>query len=416
MRRAGLACALALATACQSDCVVGVGVDKVPQQPQANPSTSATATAAEPGHPREQPTPSFPIRTNGVSFVDASGRPFEWRGITAFRLAEMIANGREQDAIAYLDWAKSEQITVVRVLLMAQHLFTLAPEAGRAALPRLLDHAKARGIAVEVVALADTKGTTLDYETHIREVGRIAQERGNAFVEIANEPGHPTQDPKLHDPAFVKRLADLLPQPLIVVLGSVEYAAGYGAGDYVTAHLPRGNKEWDHVLALKDGARLVAQFKKPVVSDEPIGAGPEYQAGRRDNEPSRFAAAAALTRFLGMSATFHYEGGLGAAKIPSGREAACLAAWQMGLTLLNDVPLDTELREGRQLAEIMQTPPGRAVFGRVHCRPGRGLAHRFHAYRIADVRRRLEGSPDKRSSWRSDPDLGARIAFQGGFS
>ena len=351
MRRAGLSCALALAAGCQ---FVWCSVDKSPEQPQANPSTSST----------EQQTPAFPIRTKGASFVGASGRPFEWRGITAFRLAEMIANGREQDATAYLDWAKSEQLTVVRVLLMAQHLFKLTPEAGRAALPRLLDHAKARGIAVEVVALADTKDTTLDYEAHIREVGRIAQERGNAFVEIANEPGHPTQDPKLHDPAFVKRLAGLLPEALTVALGSVEYAEAFGAGDYVTAHLPRGNKDWDHVLALRDGARLVAQFKKPVVSDEPIGAGPAYQAGRRDNEPSRFAAAAALTRFVGMGATFHYEGGL-QANIPRGREAACLAAWQLGLALLNEMPVDGELRERAQIADIMPTPPARAAFGRV---------------------------------------------------
>lgn len=359
MRRAWLACAVALAAGCQSiDCSIG----KVAEQPGA--TSAATAAGTQPGNPTELSTPAYPIRTSGTSFVDASGRPFEWRGITAFRLAEMVANGREPDATAYLDWTKSEHLTVVRVLLMAQHLFKLTPEAGRGALPRLLDLAKARGIAVEVVALADTKDAVLDYEAHIREVGRIALERGNALVEIANEPGHPTQDPKLHDPAFARRLAALLPDPLAVALGSVEYGEGFGNGEYVTTHLPRGQKDWDHVLAVKDGARLLSQFRKPVISDEPIGAGPEYQPGRRDNEPSRFAAAAALTRFVGMSGTFHYEAGL-QAKIPRGREAACLAAWQMGLALVKDVPHDGELLEGRQLAEIIQTPPARAAFGRV---------------------------------------------------
>ena len=51
----------------------------------------------------------------------------------------MIASGKEAEAAAYLDWAKSQDINVVRVLLMAQHLFELTPEAGRAALPKLLD-------------------------------------------------------------------------------------------------------------------------------------------------------------------------------------------------------------------------------------------------------------------------------------
>jgi hypothetical protein len=276
----------------------------------------------------------------------------------------MIAGGREQEAIAYLDWAKSEQLTVVRVLLTAQHLFKLPPDAGRSALPRLLDLAKERGIAVEVVALADTKDVPLDYEAHIREIGRVALERGNAFVELANEPGHPTQDPRVHQPAFLQRLASQLPESLVVALGSIEYGDAFAAADYATTHVPRGEKDWDHVLAIPERLKTVIAVRKPLVSDEPIGAAPEYQPGRRDNEPSRFAAAAALTRFVGMSATFHYEGGLHAT-IPAGREAACLAAWQLGLALLNDVPLDGEFVAGKRLANIAGTTGVRAAFGRV---------------------------------------------------
>ncbi len=299
----------------------------------------------------------------GTGFADAAGRPFSWRGITAFRLAEMIAAGREQEAVAYLDWARAEQLNVVRVLLMARHLFKLTPEAGRAALPRLLDLAKERGIAVEIVAFADTKGVPVDYEAHIREIGRVATEKGNAFIEIANEPGHPTQDERLHDPAFAKRLADLLPEPLVVALGSVEFGEDYAAGDYATFHFARGQKEWDHVLALSDGARRVRELKKPIVSDEPMGAGPEYQPGRRDNEPSRFAAAAALTRLAGMAATFHYEGGL-QARIPVGREAACLTAWRSGLALLDGLRLDGEFLEGDEVRSLADVK-ARGVFARV---------------------------------------------------
>jgi hypothetical protein len=277
------------------------------EAPHEAPSVASKPAATSPA-PAVPAAVSFPLRVEGTAFVDASGKPFVWRGITSFQLAEMIAHGREQEATAYLEWAKSEELTVVRVLLMARHLFELTPEDGRRALPRLLDLAKARGLAIEIVALADTKDRNLDYDAHIHEVGRIALEKGNAFVEIANEPGHHTQDPKLHDAAFAKRLADLLPEPLVVALGSFEYGEGYAAGDYATTHVPRGDREWDHVYEIAAGSDRVAQLKKPVVSDEPIGAGPEYDPGRRDNDPSRFAAAAALTRLVGMAATFHYEG------------------------------------------------------------------------------------------------------------
>lgn len=276
----------------------------------------------------------------------------------------MIASGRERDAVAYLDWAKSEQLTVVRVLLMAQHLFKLSPEAGRAALPKLLALAKERGIAVEVVALADTKDVTLDYEGHIREIGRVALESGNAFVELANEPGHPTQNSKVHTPAFLQQLATLIPEPVIVALGSIEYGDGFASGEYVTTHTDRGRGEWDHVLALGEVARRIGGRAKPLVSDEPIGAAAEYQAGRRDNDPARFAAAAALTKLAGFYATFHYEGGLHA-KIPSGREAACLAAWQIGLAQLGDLKLDGDFVQGEALAKVAQTSGARAAFGRV---------------------------------------------------
>ena len=317
---------------------VSCGLDRsqspTAQTPSASlrPPSRRRSRPAQTGSPQAPVSlqPAFPLRVDGTGFADAAGRPFLWRGITAFRLAEMIAAGREQEAVAYLDWARAERLNVVRVLLMAQHLFKLAPEAGRAALPRLLELAKERGIAVEIVAFADTKDVAVDYEAHIREVGRIADEKGNGFVEIANEPGHPTQDARLHDAAFAKRLADLVPDRVIVALGSVEDGEGYSAGDYATFHFPRGQKDWDHVLSLSDGARRVRELKKPVVSDEPIGAGPEYLPGRRDNEPSRFAAAAALTRLAGMAATFHYEGGL-QAKIPT--RAAKPHAWPPGVAV-----------------------------------------------------------------------------------
>ena len=235
-------------------------------------STPAAATAEE-----RTSAPVFPLRVQGTGFVDSRGEPWSWRGITSFRLAEMLAAGREADVVRYLDWAAAQDLTVVRVLLMAEHLFTLAPEAGRDALPRLLDLARARGLAVEVVALADTRGRTMDLDAHVREVGRIALEKGNALVELANEPGHPTQDPRLHDPATLQRLFERMPPDLVVALGSAEYDPAYTAADYATYHFPR-EPEWGHVLALAEGAAMLARWQKPVINDEPIGADVAYRS------------------------------------------------------------------------------------------------------------------------------------------
>lgn len=305
----------------------------------------------------------FPVKIDGTGFVDSASRPFAWSGVTAFRLLEMIARGREREAVAYLDWAAAEQFTVVRVLGMAKHLFELRPEDGRNTLPRLLDLARERGLAVEVVAFADTKEYGLDYDTHVRTVGRIALDKGNAFVEIANEPGHPTQNTRLHDPAELVRLAALIPAPVVMALGSAEYAPGYAAGDYATFHFPRDGG-WGHVLKLAEGASLIAQLKKPVINDEPIGAAAEYQERRRDNDPARFAAAGALTVLTGMAGTFHYEGGL-QARIPQGREAACLAAWQLGSTLVRDAHPTGDFVQGDALQGVATVTGARAAYARV---------------------------------------------------
>jgi hypothetical protein len=99
-----------------------------------------------------------------------------------------------------------------------------------------------------------------------------------------------------------------------------------------------------------------------VISDEPIGAGPKLQPGRRDDEPDRFRAAALLTRLAGLGATFHYEGGLHA-RIPEGRELACFNAWNEAWTLLpGDIEQRGVFREaGGEGAAVRGFDRGRAL-------------------------------------------------------
>jgi len=295
-------------------------------------------TAARPG-PQQ---PSGHLRAIGARLVRADGTAFAWRGITAFRLLEHLAAGREGEVVAYLDWAAAERLTVVRVLTMASHLFTLAPEDGVARLDRLLDLAAARGLFVEVIALADTASADVDLARHVAAVGAVCARHPNALLELANEPDHPTQHPDLARPETLAALRGLVPPEVPVAVGAVEDPVVLGAGDYVTLHVDRGRSDdpWAHVWAVVEAYDRVDPLDLPVINDEPIGAGESRVPGHRDTDPSRFRAVALLSRFLGMGATFHYESGLNG-RIPQGVEAACLAGW---LDAWRVLPEDFEAR------------------------------------------------------------------------
>jgi hypothetical protein len=277
------------------------------------------------------------LRATPREFLTADGHSFQWRGITAFRLLELVAEGREADADRFLAWAHARHLTVARVLAMGRNVVSLSPEAGRAALPRLIELARRHRIVVEVVALADTRDVPVDRGEHVAALGRVISEHGNAVLEIANEPVHPTQAPDVQKPEVLARLRTRVPAAVPVALGSVERGDGFAAGDYVTWHVPRdaSHDGWGHVLAIAEGEAIFRARRKPVVSDEPIGAGDRLEPGRRDNSPARFRAAALLTRLAGLGATFHYQGGL-EGTIPVGRQLECFNAWNSAWTLLPD--------------------------------------------------------------------------------
>jgi hypothetical protein len=305
-------------------------------QPSADSGNAASAAAA-PVQSATAPAPRTHLQIDGTSFRTPDGQLFQWRGITAFRLLDYIADGNEQAARSFLAWAKQQHLTVVRVLAMGGGFMDLKPDEGRAALSRLLDMAQEQGLYVEIVALAGTLEMPVDLDEQLAAVGEILADHPNALLEIANEPAHPSQQPDVGKPEVLLTLATRVPADVPVALGSLEEDEAFGQGDYATWHVPRESRHggWGHVLAVAAGADLLRKLKKPVISDEPIGAGATYQPGRRDDQPARFRAAALLTRLVGMGATFHYEGGL-QAKIPEGRELQCFNAWNEAWTLLPD--------------------------------------------------------------------------------
>ena len=187
--------------------------------------------------------------------------------------------------------------------------------------------ARRHGIYVEVVAFTGTSVIKVDRAAFVKSIGEICARYPNALLELANEPGHPTQATEMHDPAHLQSLLPLVPKQVPLALGSVEYDDGFAAGTYVTWHSPRGS---DWARQVEEGSGAPAQFKKPVVNDEPIGAADAAVPGRRDNDPARFRAAAVAMRRAGIGATFHYDGGI-QTRLPTKVEMACLDAWLAGL-------------------------------------------------------------------------------------
>jgi len=344
------------------------------------------------------------LRVTGTSFATADRHPFQWRGITAFRLLEYVARGKDDEVERFLAWAESQRLTVVRVLAMGGGFMNLSAEDGRKALPRLLDLAAAHRLHVEIVALAGTRDTPLDLDAQLEAIGRIAIEHENALIEVANEPAHPSQLPDVHRPDVLVRLRSRVPRTIPVALGLVEGLNRSSAGDYVTWHSPRdpGTGGWGHVLALAEGPDLLKQWNKPVISDEPIGAGPALEPGRRDDSPARFRASGVLTRLAGLGGTFHYEGGLQAA-IPAGRELECFNAWNEARTLLPpDIERSGAFRRARdEGAAVVDYSPDKAlaVFERQRgnlawiavINPSQGFAMRWATGWSPQQTRRLDG-------------------------
>ena len=125
---------------------------------------------------------------------------------------------------------RTEEISIPVPIVTAGPIFTLSPEDGRAALPRLLQIARRHQMNIEVVALADTRDLQVDLDDHVAAIGRIIAAHGNGVLEIANEPGHATQAPDLQKDVL-SRLRRRVAATVPVALGSVERGEGFAAGD-----------------------------------------------------------------------------------------------------------------------------------------------------------------------------------------
>ena len=160
------------------------------------PSSESQAAAPHPSAGTSARASRTHLQIDGVAFRTPDGQPFQWRGITAFRLLDYVADKNEAEAETFLAWAQAQKLTVVRVLAMGGGFMDLKPAEGRSALSRLLSLAAKHGLYVEVVALAGTMETPVNLDEQLSALGETLGDHANALLEVANEPTHPSQAPR----------------------------------------------------------------------------------------------------------------------------------------------------------------------------------------------------------------------------
>ena len=274
----------------------------------------------------------------------AGGRPFRWRGVTAFGLADLVADGREPEARAFVEWARTSGFNVLRVLTMLPNggWLELSPEAGRRASARVFALAREHGLYVQAVALANTGersgryGTDAFLREQVREIGRLCASAGNCVLEIANEPYHRTQA-DLDVPALMERLQREVPDGLPTAWGAAgdEASRAMAGGTFVVVHVDRSGDRWARVARMRGLAALSAATGKFVVDNEPIGAAERPERSRRDSAPEAFFAQGALSRVLDVGSTFHCQDCL-VARVPGPVQQRCARAFIAGTRFVSD--------------------------------------------------------------------------------
>lgn len=281
--------------------------------------------------------PTEAIHLEGARFVTASGRAFRYRFVTAFDLLD----SPQRDA--FLDWAKARGFTGVRVLTTASITARIPP--GAQGIPQLLADLKARGLGAELVGLADTRTQGMGRDAMRAHLTALAAAIAGSdlplTVEIANENAHPSQQPDLQDPAFLRELRAIFPRTLPVSLGSTccgqaDTLEPYPGGDYVTLHLDRERQPfWNEVRRVKDYFDTQRDLRRLIVDDEPMGAAEAPEPGRRSSTPERFFAQGLLDRLGELGGTFHCSDCI-AATLPGPVQDACAKAYVSGATVVPD--------------------------------------------------------------------------------
>jgi hypothetical protein len=262
---------------------------------------------------------------------------FSWRGVSDLAALGYMLNGREADVMARLDAYARARRSVVRVLGMLG-----APpwvSAGLAFSPRTPGYADARarlvaaagrlGLYVKFDLFADAQivvPSASDRRAWMEEFAQFCRSHPGVIPGLTNEPfkngWQEADDPALLD--LAESFARLVGHRDFFVGdpgdGGNPDASAQTTSRFVTLsrrstllalHPDRSfgtDTRWrrwiDHLEGMTDVLGQLAPGVAYVV-DEPIGAAPAAQPGRRDNDPDAFVAAQVVAACCGFGFTYH---------------------------------------------------------------------------------------------------------------
>ncbi|MCS6912891.1 MAG: DUF4214 domain-containing protein [Myxococcota bacterium] len=242
------------------------------------------------------------IVRDGRAFVSkADGVHFLWRGVAEFLLPWYLTDPsrsvaeREALVAGRIALRRRQGYTVLQVLGMLDRTEQGVPVRLRpqddparheAALRRLLELARERGMYVEWILLADVgKAIARDEVTaYLDRAATIAQAFDNTFVEVAYQgwkDGLSEEEIYQLGGRFKQRAPDVLLAGTAAQDGGGTY--GRPPFDYIVMRGEPGDQGWHWVGLLREGERVGAQTNRPVVQQGPMaGAGQPDSAQLED--------------------------------------------------------------------------------------------------------------------------------------
>jgi hypothetical protein len=283
-----------------------------------------------------------PLTTDGRIFRQ-DGKPFRWRGVSAFKLLDRFARG--ENIQPFLDAYRGFNVLRVWTYTPANEWGSSAwgwPTADDAV--RFVRFCAARGFYVELTLLLDDDPANVQRARSLLDaLSRV--DLPSLLIELANEP----TTHKNVDTSAMK--LDALISGFLFASGDYEVSAR-AFGHYLVAHTGRDN-EWPRrahdLLEYFGGGGPNAPedpaHRCPCIADEP--SRPD-QAGYNVRDFLAYYGACSL---LGAGATVHTETGK-LAQLPTDAERPCIVAALAGL---NAFPEDAPLWGYRRIDEHGQT-------------------------------------------------------------
>lgn len=296
------------------------------------------------------PDPQAGRITAGVNvFTDDTGRPWSYRGVTAFLLYYRWLRG--EDIQPFVSWAGALGANVVRVLGMVgwdgqEFSPTITPNWWPELLP-FVDYLGACGMRIEFTVFADAQKMMPDpnaQRAHLQQVVNTIGGRWNVLIEVCNEPFKNGVEPA----AIWSKSA---PRPCPMAYGSTDLITTQQSDgrwlttmdvlSYLTPHTDRDPNAWprkakdlgEYRDGFGDGTSQDTAFYPGChiapVGDEPMGAAEANQlAGRqRSNIPQDFFWYVSNAAINGAGSTFHCDAGLQAVVPPvNGDQDKCAEA------------------------------------------------------------------------------------------